>query len=502
MLIKRFREWRADLNHLLGQGFISYVRPKAWYLEPFGAFLELMSNYQRIYDWKADRFAANPKEKTLMFYPPIWIKGGGLSTIDPVLVKHILKDQFDTYVKTKDTVLTLKDLLGHGIFAVSHGPHSEDNGETWKIQRKTASKIFTNNNFTSLIHDTFMDHALVVGNVIDAKIGAGQQGVVELQSLMFKYTLDSIGKVGFGVDIGSLSQDKVPFATAFDRAQTSSAYRFLTPGWNIPVVGKMLYQNERLLTDSIKILDDFVYDIIARRKKEIEVSGPGGDILSLFMAEKLDLSDKELRDVVMSFAIAGRDTTACTLSFSLMLLAQNPTWQEALRREVRQILGDRDDRFPTVPEMGNMKILNGVVLESLRLYPPVPMDLKEAAIDDVLPDGRTVTKGTRIVFEVFVMGRSETLWHEPLKFDPDRWSRMEKLPSPYEFPQFQAGPRICLGETFAKHEARTLIAYLIDRYELSLPAPDSVFTYAPGITLTVKDGLNLMVKRISAHDDA
>lgn len=422
-----------------------------------------------------------------------------INTIDPVVIKHILKDKFEVYVKPASTIEILHDLLGDGIFAINHGPYAADGGKNWALQRKTASKVFTNNNFKTLMFETFSNHALKVAEVINKKIGPKGDGVVDLQVLMFRYTLDSIGKIGFGVDIDTLSKDYVPFAYAFDRAQQLVAYRFMCPGWNYKPFG-WIYPTERELARHLKTLNEFAYEIIEKRKNE-DVKGitARGDILSLFLVEKLGLSDAELRDVVMAFMIAGRDTTACTLSFACLLLAENQEWQERLRAEVRAKLSEtqNNNRILGSNEISQMKILQNIVLETLRLYPPVPVDIKAAAVDDVLPGNHPIPAGSRISFDPYILGRCEKMWGpDALVFNPDRWDKMTNLPSAYEFPMFQAGPRICLGESLAKFEAALLLAVMVDQFSISLPSKDAKFTYAPGITLTVKDGLNLRVERL------
>jgi cytochrome P450 len=131
------------------------------------------------------------------------------------------------------------------------------------------------------------------------------------------------------------------------------------------------------------------------------------------------------------------------------------------------------------------------------MYYLVPVDVKAAAQDDVLPGGQKLCKGTRISFDPYAMGRLEKLWGPDCEvFNPDRWLKLSTLPSPYEFPVFQAGPRICLGESLAKFEASLLLGVLLDRFEFTKPTPDTKFTYAPGITLTVKGGLPLRVKKL------
>lgn len=186
-----------------------------------------------------------------------------------------------------------------------------------------------------------------------------------------------------------------------------------------------------------------------------------------------------------------------------MLLAEHPEWQEKLRQEVRAKLEEKKAKAPkerilTSADISQMKLLQNIVMETLRLYPPVPIDIKCAAVDDELPGGFKIPKGSRVSFEPYVMGRLEKFWGKTcLEFNPDRWLEKKTLPSPYDFPQFQAGPRICLGESLAKFEAALLLGVLVDRFDMQLPTPDTKYTYSPGITLTIKDGLFLKVKPLA-----
>jgi len=456
----------------------------------------MAQNYDRILDVRQE-LRLESGAKTCCNPMPVWAGHMHLNTVDPVVVKHILKDDFDAFIKGYTLNSSLESLLGKGIFAIDHGPESADEGKAWLQQRKTASRIFTRNAFRNYMFQVFSKHAAIVGDVIDKQLETSGR-VVEMQNLMFKYTLDSIGQIGFGVELHTLTQES-PFQKAFDESQKLIIRRFLRPFWRIPVIGRLMYSEERLLSSHIRDMDKFAHQVIEQRRSELLAGklDEHEDILSLFMADdEAQYNDKLLRDVVMSFVIAGRDTTACTLSFALMLLATHPDEQNRLRGEIKAALGSRTDRILNLDELKPLRLLNGVVNEALRLYPPVSSDVKEAARDSTLPDGRLIPKGSRISYEPYQMGRDPSLWSNPLKFDPDRW--ISAKPTQYEFPVFQAGPRVCLGQSMATFEAGLLIAYLVDRYEFSCPDPKREFKYAPGITLTVKDGLDLEVRKVKS----
>lgn len=216
------------------------------------------------------------------------------------------------------------------------------------------------------------------------------------------------------------------------------------------------------------------------------------DLLALFVQaeEKQRFSNVYLRDMVLNFVIAGRDTTACLLSWLFYILTTNLEIQEELAAEI-------DARCPrgTTPTLKcltatSMPYLNGVVYETLRLYPPVPTDNKQAFVDDVLPDGTPVPKGAILMFLPYAMGRDSALYSEPKVVKPERWIPFVS-PAPHEFPVFQAGPRICLGMDMAIFEAKIAVVALLQRYRFELLAGEQEkITYSSTLTMSVCNSPN------------
>lgn len=484
--------WKRMRDLILESGLPMVSRKE--FNSVFGIFPLIASNFHRFYDLQVERLQSiYPAVLTVsvpfaFFEPHAWV-----STADPAIVKHILKDRFDMYVKTAEVVQLVEDLVGNGIFGINHGSYSNDGGASWTLQRKTIAKVFSTHNFNTKMYTAFSNHAAIVSKVIDRKLDKE----IDMQALMFQYTLDSIAEVGFGVELNSLNET-LPFTEAFDRANELCMERFTRPLW-FTALGRIAYSGERELKRHIKTMNDFLYGIIKQRR-EHPTDQLGNDILSLFLQEELALTDLELRDVLFSITIAGRDTTASVLSFALLMLAKHPEWQDLLFAEITttrqedQLTGD----CFTAKQLSTMKQVQAVIMETLRLFPPVPTDSKEACEDDVLPGGYKIPKGTIVVFEPYIMARMPQLWGEDcLEFKPERWLHMETLPTSYEFPVFQAGPRICLGESMAKFEAQLMLAYLVERYTFSIPAgvdPES-FTYSVGLTMRIKGSLSLEVKK-------
>mmetsp|Transcript_1951 Transcript_1951/g.2783 ORF Transcript_1951/g.2783 Transcript_1951/m.2783 type:complete len:334 (+) Transcript_1951:1384-2385(+) len=297
-----YLRWKKDIAAMKKLG-LPIAKQHSGFL---GAAGGMAKNYESLYD---HRMGLHEKYgNTFVHVPPIWINNLFISTRDPVVVKHILGDQFNTYVKSDIVVDYFADLLGKGIFAVNHGSYADDEGKAWYFQRKTASKIFTKNKFTGHVHNTLINNTRKIIKNLDRHISSGEKEIM-MQTQFFKFTLDTIGDIGFGVDLDTLNKRDVPFANAFDTAQKFIAKRTLTPGWQN---FKWLYPSERKIKKSIDILDSFCAEIIGERlslsKDQIAEKG---DILSLFLQADDSLSKTYLRDILMSFFIAGRDTTAC-----------------------------------------------------------------------------------------------------------------------------------------------------------------------------------------------
>ncbi|CAK9106002.1 unnamed protein product [Durusdinium trenchii] len=164
--------------------------------------------------------------------------------------------------------------------------------------------------------------------------------------------------------------------------------------------------------------------------------------------------------MVFHLIIAGRDTTAGLLSFMAYELARNPEVQEKLHQEIMQKLPPQSSLDWKSLSATDMPYLNGVIYETLRLWPPVPLDPKMAFEDDVVPGGFTIPKWSTIAYVPYAMGRDATRYPEPLAFRPERWIPFTP-PAHHEFPVFQAGPRICLGMDMALFEAKTITVELL-----------------------------------------
>lgn len=394
----------------------------------------------------------------------------------------------------------MQEFLGDGIFTLSHGTGSPDNGHAWTRQRKIASQIFSRNNFNNLMQEVFQDKAEELRKSL-----MNVQEPVDLQQHFFRFTMDSIFKIFFGeeADVEVASR----YGKAFDEAHECffvhavrslpfntmasmflpwpfGGYRGLA--WRLHDAVSPVY---RRFKAAKQILDEESEKLVRLCREDPKLQ-TRRDLLALFVQseEKDHFTTAALRDIVLNMVIAGRDTTACTLSWMFFGLATNPEVQRKLCAEI-------DEKAP-VGKVLNVKTLShtelpylhGVLYETLRLWPPVPFDVKTAFEDDVLPNGVKVPKGTNMTFLPWAMGRDSSRYPEAESLRPERWIPFT-APPPHEFPVFQAGPRICLGMDMATFEAKLCAVELLRYFNFELaPGQKERTTYGQKLTMAVSTG--------------
>ncbi|KAI7852169.1 cytochrome P450 [Circinella umbellata] len=413
-------------------------------------------------------------------------------TINPKNVEHILKDNFSNYVKGPQLDGATQELFGHGIFNA--------NGEQWKYQRKTASLVFNVKNFRDDFSRVFIKEIEYMSkNIFDKACAEGTP--VDFHDIMFKFTLDSFILLGFGVELNALaSQDKVPFAASFDICQMNSFQRFVNPAWRITeALQKVLLPWKMSIQDHLNVVDSFANEVIDRRRAQMENGEVHTDLLSRFMNASNQfgepLNNKELRDMILNFVIAGRDTTAQALSWTFYNLCNNPRIEYKLLEEIKEHITDEMENDPAVlyEAIKNMKYAHAVLYEVLRLHPSVPNNQKYALNDDIWPDGTQIKKGDYVMWSPWAQGRNEQVWKNAKQFQPERWIAEDgslRRESQGQWPAFHGGPRVCLGQNLATLEAIIAIIFFVKRYEFTI-VPGQDVTYQVSLTLPMKNGMNV-----------
>jgi len=218
------------------------------------------------------------------------------------------------------------------------------------------------------------------------------------------------------------------------------------------------------------------------------------DIVSRFLRytqkQKVKCSDKELRDFCMGFLLAGRDTTAVSLSWCVYELTKHPNWMLSLREEVDDICGTNDDNF-TLEAVQKMKVVHAIVQETLRIHSPAPDNYRFAVKDDKLPDGTEIPAGSLVMFSPYTINHSEKVWENPGVFDPSRWMDRGK-PSPSRFPTFGAGPRQCPGRSLGLMEIKMALSFLVSKFDFVDEIGHSG-DYVWTLVMSMKDGFPVRV---------
>mmetsp|Transcript_97063 Transcript_97063/g.222451 ORF Transcript_97063/g.222451 Transcript_97063/m.222451 type:complete len:451 (-) Transcript_97063:209-1561(-) len=404
--------------------------------------------------------------------------GGGLlshllnfwftTTRDPKVVEHMLKTKFHKYEKGPDFHYAMQDLLGNGIFNVD--------GQLWHEQRKTASRMFTGKQFENHIWNCVSRHSTRLVTLLSAQ--EGRQ--VDIFNWFNRFTLDSIGEIGFGRNINSLEDSSVPFLRSFDRAQQVFSIRFVNPMWQVVRMTGAFGEGE--VREHLKRLDSYSRDTVRLLKEQLDTEGEhNSNFVSLFIrSAKKDnktYSDDFLRDLVLNFLIAGRDTTAQGLSWAVFLLMQHREVEDMLIAEIKSVVGDGP---VTYKHLEQLTYTQAVINEALRLYPSVPRDPKFLAEDDEIPGVGHFPRGSLLMYLPHAMGRSTKIWGDDAEqFRPDRWIG-KPFPSFFEYPVFQAGDRICLGMRLAWLEMKACLATLAPklRFEFVGPVEDVIVDHS------------------------
>lgn len=434
----------------------------------------------------------------------------GIMVADPVKIEYILKTKFKNFPKGEYYRERFRELLGEGIF------NSDD--EEWREQRRIATSEMHTSRFVqyslrtmqSLVHDKLL-------KVIEKQVNSSKDHTIDLQELLLRFTFDNVCVAAFGVDPGCLALDlpEIPFAKAFEEATEYSLFRFLVPPFIWKTMRFLNVGKERKLKEAVRIVHEFAETTVKNRKADLNKPGNVAhdpcDLLSRLIKmqdQQLDktsqgittnFNEKFLKDFCISFILAGRDTSSVALVWFFWLLHEHPKVESKILDEICAILAQRttkDDPSDIVfqaHELDKMVYLQAALSESLRLYPSVPIDFKQAKEDDVFPDGMSIKKGVRVLYHVYAVGRIKSVWGEDcLEFKPERWIKNGEFVSENQFKYlvFNAGPRLCVGKKFAYTQMKMVAASVLLRYRVKV-ADGQVITPKVTTTLYMKHGLKV-----------
>ncbi|KZV72290.1 cytochrome P450 [Peniophora sp. CONT] len=404
-------------------------------------------------------------------------------TTEPHHVKAMLATHFEDWEKGEVFKDQMKSVLGTGVFNAD--------GEMWKFHRGMTRPFFSKDRISDF--DIFDAH--VTSAIAQAKTRLAAGYAIDFQDMCSRITLDSATAFLFNHDVASLSagliyppgapesvnHDKAhpsnAFAHAFSSAQHRIAFRsFLGDVWALTeLTGDKTKKDMDIVNAYIEpIIEEAIRNKREGKVAEVDEKTVEGHTSLLDYLLSVTEDRAVIKDETLNIMIAGRDTIAATLTFSAYMLAENPHVLKKLREEVLNTIGP--SQRPTHEDLKSMKYVRAFLNEVLRLYPPVPFDVRTAARDtqwpSATPDGQAlfVPKGTQGVYSVFLMHRRTDLWGPDAEvFDPDRFidERLHKylVQQPFSYLPFNAGPRICLGQQFAYNEASFTLVRLMQAFD-------------------------------------
>ena len=404
--------------------------------------------------------------------------------MDPAALKRILLDAVEDYPKSEITQRLLRPAVGTSIFT--------SEGEEWRWQRRAASPIFNHRNIAAL---TPMMSAAAERTVerLDRAVengfeGAGAADVMdEMVTATFEIVCDTLLSGGDGLDRREIGRAITRY---FDTIGKVSILDIAgAPNW-IPRPSQLL--NRRVMESTVGMVDR----LIGSRRASLDGYEGGEDLLG-FMLRAEDpetgksMDDATLRNNLLSFIVAGHETTALALAWSLYLLANDAGAQARAAEESRAAIGSGP---ATANHLDRLPYVRQVLDEAMRLYPPAAMLSRNARADDELC-GREVRKGDLVTLPIYALHRHDLLWENPLQFDPENFAPEKvKARDRYAYLPFGAGPRVCIGMSFALTEATIILASLLARFEFS-PRPGHAPQPVVTMTLRPKGGMPLKLRR-------
>ena len=384
---------------------------------------------------------------------------------DPELVGRVLVDDADKLVKAEPMRRALEPALGQGILT--------SEGARWRLQRRTAAPVFRAahvNRFLPAMIEAARQlraqwEALPAGSPID--VGR------EMMHVTFQIIMETMLSGANDVDAAQVERSMSDFLESTSWAIALSALR--APMW-MPYPGKLKAERGQ----------DYLRLVTASRAAERRASGERRDDLLSLMLDAKDpetgegLSDTDIVDNILTFIGAGHETTALALTWTFFLLSSHPEIEARILAEISDVTGGAPLEAAHVEQLTYTR---QVIQESMRIYPPVAMVVRQAIAPFTLGD-QEVGIGDNVFVPIYAIHHHKTLWDNPAQFDPDRFAPDAiKARHRYSYLPFGAGARICIGMGFALIEAVAILATLLPAVHLHA---DPAFRPTPKLRITMR----------------
>jgi cytochrome P450 len=402
----------------------------------------------------------------------------------PDQIRETLVDKARSFIRYEQHIKVMRQLHGQSVMI--------SEGDTWQRQRSTLLPAFSTKRFEAYAGQVTAASAVAFAGL------PGDGGTVDAEHTMNMLAMDIILRTMFG---SKVEEDTARIEQAI-RTLAAIGYAemylpFAIPAW-APLPRQAQKRREQCLLDGL-----VRSQIRARRSTTGAAAGAnadaaGDDLLGMLLAVRDDedggraLPDDEIRDQLMTIFLAGHETTATALAWAAWALAADPGLAARVAGEVDAVLGPRT---PVMADLARLPLLAALVKETLRRYPPVPGVLMRRAVEDVQIGEWLVPKGSLVTLPFFVAQGDARWFAQPERFDPARFlgDAARELPRGAWIP-FGAGPRVCLGNSFAAMEMALVLAMLVQRYTLA-PAPGQAVPEARmAVTLRPAGGLKLVLR--------
>ena len=300
--------------------------------------------------------------------------------------------------------------------------------------------------------------------------GAAVDMLPEMRRVALLVLLDTLFKVDFTPDMDRLWQAILKTLGYISPGVWMFSNKIPRPGY----------------ADGLRQMDDYLYQMIRLRRANL---GEPTDLLGLLISDP-NMDDNLIRDQLLTMLIAGHDTSTALLSWTLYLLGRHPAVMAQGQAEIRAVLGDQP---PTFEQLHQLRFLDQIIDESLRLYPPIHLGSRLAA-QDLEFNGYHIPAGTRVMYSIYVTQRMPEYWDAPDEFRPQRFAPDAPKPAPYTYLPFGGGPRNCIGAAYAQVEAKVILARILQGRTLRL-LPRRVNAHM-GATLEPRPGVFMTTHKI------